>query len=148
MTVLISGKKRVTGLSRQRIRKQAAAILDHLCSADAELSILFVDDEEMSRINEEYRHKEGPTDVIAFAMGEGEFGNISNNILGDVVISIDTARRQACERKVDIMNEVRVLLIHGILHLHGYDHEKSEAQRHIMEGKERELLKALEKNNL
>jgi len=119
-----------------------------LQSSDAELSILLVDDAEMTAINSEYRGKNRPTDVIAFAMGEGEFGNINSNMLGDVVISLDRAKKQAMERNAQVMEEVRSLLIHGMLHLHGYDHEKDEAQRLLMEGKEKELLKALEKRNL
>jgi len=119
-----------------------------LQSANTELSILLVDDEEMAVINGEYRRKEGPTDVISFAMAEGEFGSLNSNILGDVVISLDTAKRQALERDEEIMEEVKFLLVHGILHLHGYDHEKEEAERLKMEGKEKELLKALEIKNL
>ncbi|MDH3972895.1 MAG: rRNA maturation RNase YbeY [Deltaproteobacteria bacterium] len=148
MTVLISGKKRLTGVSREKIRKTAEAVLRLLQSSDAELSILLVDDAEMTAINSEYRGKNRPTDVIAFAMGEGEFGNINSNMLGDVVISLDRAKKQAMERNAQVMEEVRSLLIHGMLHLHGYDHEKDEAQRLLMEGKEKELLKALEKRNL
>lgn len=117
-------------------------------SGNAELSILLVDDEEMTGINTEYRGKNRPTDVIAFAMGEGEFGGLNSNILGDVVISLDTAKKQAMEGNIEVMDEVMFLLIHGILHLHGYDHEKDEAERLIMEGKEKELLEALKKRNL
>ena len=113
-------------------------------SDNAELSILLVDDEEISVINSEYRHKEGPTDVIAFAMGDGEYGDINSNILGDVVISLDTAKKQALERNIDIIEEISLLLTHGILHLHGYDHEVDEAGRVDMERKEKELQKALE----
>lgn len=148
MTVLISGKKRVTGVNRSKIRKTAEAILDLLQSADAELSILLTDDEEMTVINSEYRGKNRPTDVIAFAMADGDFGLLNSNILGDVVISLDTAKKQAMERNVEIMNEVRFLLIHGILHLHGYDHEKCDMERLKMQRKEKQLLKALEKRNL
>lgn len=117
-------------------------------SADAELSILLTDDEEMTVINSEYRGKNRPTDVIAFAMADGDFGLLNSNILGDVVISLDTAKKQAMERNVEIMNEVRFLLIHGILHLHGYDHEKCDMERLKMQRKEKQLLKALEKRNL
>lgn len=126
----------------------AETILDHLQSADAELSILLIGDAEMTVINSEYRGKSRPTDVIAFAMGEGEYSDLNSNILGDVVISLDRAKFQAMERGAAVMDEVRFLLVHGILHLHGYDHERDAAEQLRMEGKEKELLKALEKRNL
>lgn len=110
----------------------------------AELSILLVGDEEMRSINSEYRGKDRPTDVISFAMSDGEFSSLNKDILGDVVISLDTAKRQAIERGVTIVEEVNFLLIHGILHLNGYDHERSESERLKMEKKERELIEALE----
>ena len=100
-------------------------------------------DEEIQSINRQYRNIDRPTDVIAFAMREGEFGSLNDNILGDVVISLDTAKKQASERGVDVMDEVKFLLIHGVLHLHGYDHEGDEAERVEMERKERELFKNL-----
>ena len=119
----------------------------HLLNLDgAELSILLVGDEEMRGINAEYRGKDRPTDVISFAMSDGEFPGLNEDILGDVVISLDTAKRQAIERDVSITQEVNFLLIHGILHLNGYDHEKSEPERLKMEKKERELIEELEQN--
>jgi len=98
----------------------------------------------MRGINAEYRGKDRPTDVISFAMSDGEFPGLNKDILGDVVISLDTARRQAVERGVSIRQEVDFLLIHGILHLNGYDHERGEPERLKMEKKERELIKELE----
>ena len=112
----------------------------------AELSILLVGDEEMRGINAEYRGKDRPTDVISFAMGEGEFGGLNENILGDIVISLDTAKKQAIEREVSISYEVNFLLIHGILHLNGYDHERSEPERLKMEKKEREIIDVIEQD--
>lgn len=97
----------------------------------------------MRAINREYRNADRPTDVITFAMREGEFSGLNENILGDVVISLDTARRQAVERGADVMDEVDFLLIHGILHLHGYDHEGDERERLRMEEKEGEIVAAL-----
>lgn len=110
----------------------------------AELSILLAGDEEMREINAEYRGKDRPTDVISFAMSDGEFPALNKDILGDVVISLDTAKRQAIERGVTIAQEVNFLLIHGILHLNGYDHERSEPERLKMEKKEMELIEELE----
>jgi len=113
-------------------------------STDAELSILLVDDKDMREINREYRNVDRPTDVIAFAMREGEFGELNQEILGDVIISVDTAGRQALQRGVSVMNELVFLLIHGILHLHGYDHEINMEEKAKMEKKEEEILNYLE----
>lgn len=102
-----------------------------------------VSDAEIMGINREYRGIDKPTDVIAFAMREGAFAGLNTNLLGDVVISVETARQQAFERGTGVMNEIGQLLVHGILHLHGYDHEKSAAERSKMKRKERELLQAI-----
>ena len=77
-------------------------------------------------------------------MNEGGFPEVSRNILGDVVISLDTAKRQALDNETGVMNEVVFLLIHGILHLLGYDHELNEKDKKVMEAKEQELLRQLE----
>ena len=121
----------------------ASQILHHLQIDKHELSILLTGDEDIHHINVDYRGIDKPTDVIAFAMNEGVFSEINDNILGDVVISLDTAKRQASERGVDVMDEVVFLLIHGILHLLGYDHEVNDRERRKMEDKERELLNQL-----
>jgi len=93
----------------------------------------------MRVINRDYRGKDCTTDVIAFAMGEGEFGSINEQVLGDIVISLDRALLQASERGASLKDEIDFLLIHGILHLHGYDHERNEDDRLLMEAKEREI---------
>ena len=105
--------------------------------------MLFVGDEEMRELSRQYRKIDKTTDVLSFAMNEGAFGGVNKNILGDVVISVDTAKRQADERGADILSEVTFLLVHGVLHLLGYDHEKDEAGRLRMERKEAEIINGL-----
>ncbi len=95
----------------------------------AELSILLADDATVRELNRSYRGADAPTDVLSFAQSEGEpFARPDSTAphLGDVVISIDTARRQADEYKLTLGDEVAHLLVHGILHLLGYDHEQPE----------------------
>ena len=117
----------------------ARAVLGYLNLQDAELSILLCDDETIHPLNRDYRGKDKPTDVLSFAQREGEFAFIDDNLLGDVIISMDTTIRQATERQHSVETELRVLLVHGILHLLGYDHiEDDEAE--VMEAKEREIL--------
>jgi len=85
-----------------------------------ELSILITSDREIKRLNRLYRNKDKPTDVLSFPMGE-EVGGW--RLLGDVVISLDTAKVQASEFGLNLEEEIKRLLIHGIVHLLGYDHE-------------------------
>jgi len=116
-----------------------------LDSPDGELSILIVDDPQIALLNKDYLHREGPTNVIAFPMREGNFSDINPQLLGDVVISIETAKKK--KKKADISMEQRFteLLVHGILHLFGYDHEKTEQEAVDMQLKTDALLKLIER---
>ncbi len=89
----------------------------------------------MALYNQEYLNREGPTNVIAFPMQEGEFAHVTPYLLGDVVLSLDTAGREAEEMGIGLSLRVDELLVHGILHLMGYDHENSEAEARRMEEK-------------
>lgn len=112
---------------------------------DAELSVTFVNNEEIQEINRTYRMKDQPTDVISFAMeemGEGEMeikGEDLPTILGDIIISIPRAMEQASEYNHSFMRELGFLSIHGLLHLLGYDHMEKEEEE-IMFAKQKELL--------
>jgi probable rRNA maturation factor len=110
---------------------------------DAELSILIVDDQQIAQLNHQYLNREGPTNVIAFSMRQGPFPDIAPNLLGDVVISIDTVQREAQSAGISMQDRVDQLLIHGTLHLLGYDHEHSAAEARKMEEKAKELLQLL-----
>ncbi|MEM1418747.1 MAG: rRNA maturation RNase YbeY [Myxococcota bacterium] len=104
------------------VRRRAERMLVALELPDAELSILLCDDETMRELNRDYRGKDRSTDVLAFAIREGAHGELAGDLLGDVVISLDTARRQAAESDRPIVAEVTFLLAHGLLHLLGHDH--------------------------
>jgi probable rRNA maturation factor len=95
----------------------------------------------MAKLNRTYRGKTGSTDVLAFPMTEGRFGAVSPHLLGDVVISAETAARQARDRGRDVQGEFALLLVHGILHLVGYDHGTAEARRRMWQ-KQRSILEA------
>lgn len=106
-----------------------------------QLSILIVDDAMIQEVNRDYLDKDRPTNVISFAMQEGEGGGIQPDMLGDVVISAETAARDVSEAQTTFEGELYFLLLHGILHLLGYDHErgtKADAKR--MEAREREVF--------
>lgn len=129
-------------MAHKKIQRTARAILNALECPEGELSILIVDDAEIARINKTYLGRSGPTNVIAFPMTEGQFGDINPNLLGDVVISLDTAAREARDDCVSLESRFDQLLIHGILHLFGFDHEQT-AQDSEMTVKEEQLLKLL-----
>jgi probable rRNA maturation factor len=99
--------------------------------SDSELSVLLTGDAQIAILNRIYRRKDRPTDVLAFAQREGEHGERAGAILGDVVISVETARRQAASRGVDVSTEVTMLLAHGLLHLLGWDHDTPAKDRRM-----------------
>jgi len=112
---------------------------------DAEISIVVVDDAEITRLNRRYFRHQGPTNVISFPLQEGKPGNLQAPLLGDVVISADTAARHARAAGIRAEEEILFLMVHGILHLAGYDHKGPAAGRREMEAKEREIFEALVK---
>ena len=109
---------------------------------DAELSLVLVSDRQMQALNRRWRARDRPTDVLSFSQHEGP-GGAPVGVLGDVVISVDTARRQAAERGSTVGREADRLLIHGLLHLLGYDHERSDAEARRMRRRERALARWL-----
>jgi probable rRNA maturation factor len=108
---------------------------------DAEVSLVFVDDDYIHRLNREYRGVDRPTDVLSFALQEGEPMPAAGEeiLLGDVVISLEMARRQSEEYGHSFEREVAFLVVHGVLHLLGYDHQ-TEEQRRAMREKEETIM--------
>jgi probable rRNA maturation factor len=125
-----------------RLARTARRLLRALRLPDAELSLVLVSDRQMRALNRRWRARDRPTDVLSFAQQEGR-GGAPAGVLGDVVISVDTARRQAAERGSTVGREADRLLIHGLLHLLGYDHERSDAEARRMRRRERALARWL-----
>ena len=123
------------------LKKITAAILKALERSQAELSIALVGDKEMRPLNAEYRKKNKTTDVLSFPADNP--ATAKRVLLGDVIISVEQARRQAKERNHSLKREMVILLTHGILHLLGYDHERSPRQAKIMADLEVKLLNRL-----
>ena len=140
MEVLIDNRQSSCEISLDRVQQAVRVILDALNCPDGELSILIVDDPQIENLNRKYLNRSGPTNVIAFSMREGEFSHLSPHLLGDVVISADTAAKEAQDSGITTEQRFNELLVHGILHLFGYDHETSDNDALIMEKKSRELL--------
>ena len=110
------------GVSRVDIARRLHAMMTAVQMERAELSVLLTDDEQIKELNRIYRKKNRPTDVLAFAQQEGMVGGRAD-LLGDVIVSIPTAIRQARSSGRDVVAEVTMLLAHGLLHLLGWDHE-------------------------
>ncbi|MDM8535328.1 rRNA maturation RNase YbeY [Desulfobacterales bacterium HSG17] len=140
MAILIQNNQKNVLIKEAILRRKAHATLGALASPDAELSIVIVDDPNISDLNETFLGHQGPTNVISFPMQEGEFAGINPNILGDVVISADTALREAENAEISFDERLDQLLIHGILHLFGFDHIDNMEQEARMEKKSQELL--------
>jgi len=146
MTVLFQTQVRVVRFRRDRLRRLAQAVLSHVGEPSAELGLTFIGDRRMRRLNHRFRRKDRTTDVLAFPAREARLPQalrLSAGLLGDVVISIPTAIRQAREGRRSLDQELVTLMIHGILHLCGYDHERSNSEARRMERQEQILLKRL-----
>jgi pyridoxine 5-phosphate synthase len=101
---------------------------------------MFVDDQRIAQLNKSWRQKKGPTNVLAFSLTEGEDTAMSGNLIGDIVISVETAAREARLQGVSLQQRIDELLVHGLLHLLGFNHERSEDEAERMSQRERELL--------
>ncbi len=141
MAVYVSVRLTRVAVRQALFKRLAERLLAAVGEAKSELSIDLVGDGRMRRLNREYRKKDRTTDVLAFAMRESA-GPVSM-LLGDVVISIPTAQRQAKEGGRSLSEEIAWLLVHGVLHLCGYDHERSDAEARRMKRREQAILKAL-----
>lgn len=164
MSAAVVSRRRRVGVNAARVRRDAARLLA-LLGVEAELSVALIGDDEMQALNARYRRKDRPTDVLSFGAepdpaprGRGRRRAPRDHargtrtappplypprMLGDVVISVDTAARQAAAHGVSIEEEVRRLLAHGVLHLLGYDHERSAAEARRMFAQQRRLLRRL-----
>jgi rRNA maturation RNase YbeY len=136
--VSVAMRGRRTPSLAARLGRVGRRLLRRLDLGETELSILLVNDREMRALNRRYRGMDRTTDVLAFAQQEGP-GGTPEGLLGDVVISVDTAKRQARALGWSLGAEADRLLIHGLLHLLGYDHERSSAEARRMQRRERVL---------
>lgn len=127
--------------SARRVKTVSVATLQVLKSENAELSVALVGNREIQKLNSQYRKKDYATDVLSFPAQEGLPPALQ--LLGDVVISVDKASEQARERGRTLDEEMVTLLIHGIVHLHGYDHERSPRDARIMTRLEKKVYRAL-----
>nr|MDA8159368.1 rRNA maturation RNase YbeY [Desulfobacteraceae bacterium] len=143
MPVRIRAQGRISpAIDLEKLRSTALRLLRLTGQREGELSILLVNDQEMRELNRHYRKQDKPTNVLSFPMRET--GVPDSGLLGDIVISADTARREARELKVPPGQRLSWLLIHGLLHLLGLDHERSEEEARRMADQEQGLQQRLQ----
>jgi probable rRNA maturation factor len=144
VNIQIENRQKKQRVSLRQLRKVAQKILSVSGCPDAELSVLIVGDRRIRQINREYLQRDKATNVISFAQQEGQVIGGERCVLGDVVISAETAARDAGEAGLPLASELYFLLMHGILHLLGYDHERSGAEEAArMEAREEEIFALL-----
>lgn len=117
-------------------------LLEAIDRSSSEVVVLLVGDDRIRELNREWRGKDQPTDVLSFSQLEGEALVGGADLLGDIVVSVDTLRRQAAEGDWTDHEELARLLLHGLLHLLGYDHERA-ADELVMRAQESILARAL-----
>ncbi|MFA6413926.1 MAG: rRNA maturation RNase YbeY [Syntrophales bacterium] len=144
MTILIENRQKKITLNRRQIRNSLVRLLKRLGLEDRELSLLLVDNEEIRELNRIYLGRDYPTNVISFAMSEGAYGDVNPQLLGDIIISVDKAMSEGKTSGASLKESLDFLMIHGLLHLLGYDHESSDTQEaRRMQDKENELFQYL-----
>ncbi|MEE2750409.1 MAG: rRNA maturation RNase YbeY [Myxococcota bacterium] len=116
-----------------KVEADSLLLLTAVGAEGSELSVLLVNDARIAELNGQWRAVDGPTDVLSFAQDDAD-------LLGDLVISVDTARRQGEARGHSLQTELRILLVHGVLHLQGYDHEVDQVSHDRMAQRESEIM--------
>ena len=154
MAVLVSNTQRKVRVSAGSLKKTASSVLEYMGCPNAELSVLITGDRKMRALNRQYRGKDITTDVLSFPALEdvdalkAAFSREDGPpaALGDIVISASCALKQSGEICQTLDDEMSFLLVHGILHLLGYDHERSTSEKRVMEKKQKELVGFLRRN--
>ena len=131
--VEVVNRQRKVRLDCGRWREFAERALKVVPAGGAGATVAFVSDRAMRELNRRWRGKRGTTDVLSFPSGQEEFERAEGPSLGDVVVSVEQAARQAAEHGLDFEGEVRQLILHGLLHLCGYDHERDGGEMNALE---------------
>ena len=146
MPVTMTNRQRRVAVKTPFVKSQARRMMGYLGCGDSDLSVVFVHDEGMRELNRDYRSKDSSTNVLAFSQGQTYPGEPQTRMLGDVVIALPTAAREALELGQSLEERVVFLLAHGLLHLLGYEHEGPDARRLCMERREQEILSHLKEH--
>jgi len=139
--VAVVDRQRTARVSAVRVQAFAQFLLARERRPGAQVTILLVGDRAIRALNRRWRGKDAATDVLSFSQREGEGGALHPEVLGDVVVSVATAKRQAQENRCCLAAELDRLVAHGLLHLLGYEHEGDAAGARIMRRREEALLR-------
>ncbi|MFC1704160.1 rRNA maturation RNase YbeY [Candidatus Omnitrophota bacterium] len=139
MELSVTNLQKRIPVQKKTIRQRVKQILLHSKIA-AELSIVFVDDKKIQQLNRRYLHKNSPTDVLAFDLKDAK--QPKNKVVGEIVISLEMAQRNARAFNTPVQEEVLLYLVHGILHLSGYD-DTSKKKKEQMRRKEQSIVKKI-----
>jgi len=140
---MILNRQKKLKVDTKRAKTALDRLLENIGCKGREVTVLLLDDEGIRAYNKEYLGRDRPTNVIAFPMQEGDFSDLNPDILGDILISVETAQREAVESSIPFAEMVDYLMIHGLLHLLGYDHETDRSAGRKMKKKEEELFFSL-----
>lgn len=142
MAILIKNRQKKIKTDLRRLRRSLNRVLNYLNCNSKEVSLLLVDNDSIRTINQKYLGRDYPTNVISFSLSEGKFGSINPVVLGDIIISVEKGSSDARKARMDFYDVLDYLMIHGLLHLLGYDHENNaDAEDALrMRKKERELF--------
>ena len=140
MEILICNEYPEIKVNTPKIKLHIGNVLRSLNCNDHEISILFIGDQDIRDLNQQFRGIDLPTDVLSFPQLSEDEPETPTPILGDIAISLETARSQSADHGLSLEEEITLLLIHGILHLLGYDHAISDLEDERMRKKTRELF--------
>lgn len=140
MAIVIQNRQRQVRIDTPQVKRKLRRVMAYLACQDQELSVVFANDHTLHELNRTYRDKDRPTNVLAFPQQPIAAAGPSAILLGDVVVSLPTAAREAETLEQPLESRVVYLLVHGLLHLLGYDHEQGAAAQQCMEALEQEIL--------
>ncbi len=144
MAIVIQNRQRKVRIDTPQVKHKLRRVMAYLSCQDQELSVVFANDQTLHELNLTYRDKDRPTNVLAFPQQPIAADGPSAILLGDVVVSLPTAAREAQTLEQPLESRVVYLLVHGLLHLLGYDHEQGAAAQQRMESLEQEILAHLQ----
>jgi probable rRNA maturation factor len=149
MNLQIQNNQNKIKINRHKIHGTVEIITNMLNCADTEISLCFVDDKTIKHLNKIYLGKNKPTNVLSFSLRENKYGDINPQILGDIIISVETAKRDALNSGLTFTQEIDFLIIHGLLHLLGYNHENTTKKKAgIMQQEEKYLFEIIHGNDV
>ncbi len=147
MEILLRNGQRKYKIDTTELKSQIRILLKTLNLEDSELSILLTRDSKIRELNRKFRNQDKSTDVLSFPQDEEAINENGQLMLGDIVISVETAEQQGKQHGLPLTKEILLLIIHGLLHLLGYDHERSSKEAKFMKKETRRLFKKIYPNS-